>query len=145
MQALPALAEARLDAFGAAITEIQATVGDHFAPAQGGRFSSPVVASALERLGALGAACRGQSSWGPTGFVVAASAAEAAGWVATLTDLSAAGLRPQVVQANNQGVRWYAPDDNAAAIFEQPTSGDAVHGKALHPAHVHAEQERQPL
>ena len=36
MQALPALAECDLNGFGAAITQVQAIVGDHFAPAQGG-------------------------------------------------------------------------------------------------------------
>lgn len=68
MQMLPALAESDLSAFGAAITELQQRVGDHFAPAQGGRFTSPSVSEALQWLGANGAAGLGQSSWGPTGF-----------------------------------------------------------------------------
>ena len=41
MQALPALAEDDLETFGAAVTEVQAIAGDHFAPAQGARFTSP--------------------------------------------------------------------------------------------------------
>lgn len=71
MQALPALAEADLPGFGAAITAIQEIVGDHFAPAQGGRFTSPRVAAALAWLWAEGAVGLGQSSWGPTGFAFA--------------------------------------------------------------------------
>ncbi len=145
MRALPALAEARLDAFGSAITEIQATVGDHFAPAQGGRFSSPLVAAALERLGTLGAACRGQSSWGPTGFVVATNATQAGVWADHLADLQADGLRPCIVRANNQGVRWYQTDADKHNDHPEETRGDAAHGKTVHPAHVHAEQERQSL
>lgn len=108
MQALPALAEARLEPFGRAITELQATVGDHFAPAQGGRFSSPVVAAALERLGRAGATCRGQSSWGPTGFAVAADAATAIAWVECLRDLQSDGLRTDIVEASNRGMQWHA-------------------------------------
>ena len=52
-------------------------VGDYFAPAQGGRFSSPQVAAALGQLERHGGHGVGQSSWGPTGFAFAASADEA--------------------------------------------------------------------
>src|SRR6266581_3134680 len=65
---LPGLAESDFGRFAAAISEIQAAVGDHFAPVQGGRFASPRVARWLEWFGRHGAVCRGQSSWGPTGF-----------------------------------------------------------------------------
>jgi beta-ribofuranosylaminobenzene 5'-phosphate synthase len=68
MQALPALAESDLPGFGAVITDLQKSVGDHFAPVQGGRFTSPEVGAALDWLGGQGAAGLGQSSWGPTGF-----------------------------------------------------------------------------
>jgi beta-RFAP synthase len=77
MQALPAVAEADLDAFGHAVTEIQRRVGDYFAAAHGGRFTSPDVAVALDLLASNGVAGYGQSSWGPTGFAFAASRAEA--------------------------------------------------------------------
>ncbi|MEJ2058904.1 MAG: GHMP kinase [Gammaproteobacteria bacterium] len=68
MQVLPALAEADLDGFGAGVSEIQARVGDYFAPAQGGCFTSPEVADAIHWLSEEGAVGLGQSSWGPTGF-----------------------------------------------------------------------------
>lgn len=78
MKALPALAECDLAGFGSAITEMQARLGDYFAPLQGGsRFSSPDVAAALELLEHQGAVGIGQSSWGPTGFAFAPSAEEA--------------------------------------------------------------------
>lgn len=70
MQAMPALAERDVRGFGSAITVIQEIVGDHFAPAQGGRFASPRVSRALSWLTAQGAAGVGQSSWGPTGFAL---------------------------------------------------------------------------
>lgn len=70
MQAMPALVEADLNAFGASIQELQAHVGDYFAPAQGGRYASKRVGLVLEYLKEAGVSCFGQSSWGPTGFAV---------------------------------------------------------------------------
>ena len=70
MQAMPALAEQDLAAFGHSIQELQTHVGDYFSPAQGGRYASPLVANVLQCLQQMGVACFGQSSWGPTGFAV---------------------------------------------------------------------------
>lgn len=77
MRGLPAVAENELDVFGSVITELQRSVGDHFAPAQGGRFTSPEVQSAVEFLAGQGAVGVGQSSWGPTGFCMVATPASA--------------------------------------------------------------------
>lgn len=77
MQALPALAEQDLQTFGAAIRELQARTGDHFASVQGGRYASPRVATVLNWLDEQGVACLGQSSWGPTGFAVFADETQA--------------------------------------------------------------------
>jgi beta-ribofuranosylaminobenzene 5'-phosphate synthase len=78
MQALPALVEADLVTFAAAITEMQRLLGAYFAPLQGGKpFTSPHVAAALELLQREGALGVGQSSWGPTGFTFARSREEA--------------------------------------------------------------------
>ena len=78
MKVLPALAERDIASFGSGVKEIQARLGDYFAPVQGGRrFSSPDVAAALALLDDEGAFGIGQSSWGPTGFAFAPSAQEA--------------------------------------------------------------------
>ena len=77
MQALPALAEHDLETFGAAIRELQERTGDYFAPAQSGRYASPLVTKVLQWLNDHGVACFGQSSWGPTGFAIFANEAEA--------------------------------------------------------------------
>lgn len=77
MKALPALAEKEIESFGSVITELQRSVGDHFAPAQGGRFTSHDVGKVMELLQALGAVAIGQSSWGPTGFCMVDSASKA--------------------------------------------------------------------
>ena len=77
MRALPSLAECDIAGFGGAITQMQRIMGDYFAPAQGGRFLSPRVTEALAWLESNGAEGVGQSSWGPTGFALLGSAAEA--------------------------------------------------------------------
>ncbi len=74
---LPGLAEASMAEFGPAITEVQRIVGDHFAPAQGGRFASSRVAEVLAWLEGRGVLCVGQSSWGPTGFAMLESDSQA--------------------------------------------------------------------
>ncbi len=74
---LPGLAEASMLEFGPAITEVQRIVGDHFAPAQGGRFASSRVAEVLAWLEGRGVHCVGQSSWGPTGFAMVESESQA--------------------------------------------------------------------
>lgn len=68
MQVLPAISEKDCARFGDAITRIQNIVGDYFADAQGGRYTSPYLKHILESMGNAGATGMGQSSWGPTGF-----------------------------------------------------------------------------
>jgi beta-ribofuranosylaminobenzene 5'-phosphate synthase len=70
MRLMPALVEEDFGSFSSAIGEIQRSVGDYFAAAQGGRFASAAVARALGWLEAKGIDGLGQTSWGPTGFAV---------------------------------------------------------------------------
>ena len=105
MQVMPAAVTAEPEAFGAGITAIQRLVGDHFAPHQGGRYASPVVAAALARVAELGIAGYGQSSWGPTGFALVPGEAEARALVADL-EARAGGegrLRFVVARGRNTG------------------------------------------
>jgi len=104
MQMLPALADGDLEGFGAAVTLVQNECGDHFAPAQGGRFASPRIRRALEWLDAQGIICRGQSSWGPTGFAVLPDAAAGAAIAAALRERFAAdGVRVDITRGRNRG------------------------------------------
>lgn len=68
MQGLPAVAENDIVKFGEVISELQRSVGEHFAAAQGGVFTSPEVAVAMDWFARQGAVAIGQTSWGPTGF-----------------------------------------------------------------------------
>ena len=65
MQLLPALAEADLAGFGAALGEVQRITGGWFAPVQGGVFAPGETGELVEQLRAWGAVGVGQSSWGP--------------------------------------------------------------------------------
>jgi beta-RFAP synthase len=112
MGALPALAEADLPGFGAAIGRMQDILGDYFAPAQGGRCASPAVGAALAQLTAAGAVGIGQSSWGPTGFAFAADAGHAEALAAHLrADPASAGLDIRVCAALNRGARISIDDE----------------------------------
>jgi len=116
MQALPAAAEADFAAFGAAVTAIQAIVGDYFAPAQGGRrFTSAAVESLLARLAEAGATGVGQTSWGPTGFAFAPNDAEARRLESLARGAAeASGLSLAVVAGSDRGARIDAVYANIA-------------------------------
>lgn len=102
MAFLPGVARADLSLAGPAIGHIQRKVGDHFAPAQGGRFTSPDVTAALAALEAEGIAGVGQSSWGPTGFALV-DGAERAKKVADLLRRKWPALTIMVVTGRNVG------------------------------------------
>ncbi len=105
MCALPALVEGDLAGFGAAVGELQRSTGDHFAPAQGGRFASPAVSAVLQWLEDKAIPGIGQSSWGPTGFAILESEAAA---VQLLREAEqhwprTSGLRFDIVRGRNHG------------------------------------------
>lgn len=65
MALLPALADADLATFGAALTQIQAMTGRWFAPVQGGVFAPGPSEELVRCMAQWGASGVGQSSWGP--------------------------------------------------------------------------------
>jgi beta-ribofuranosylaminobenzene 5'-phosphate synthase len=103
MQALPALAERDISAFGAAVSRIQEIVGDYFAPEQGGRrYTSANVERLIARLRSEGATGVGQTSWGPTGFAFVESDAIAQRLVASVAK-EARGLSLSIHKGCNRG------------------------------------------
>jgi len=70
MAMLPALADCDIEAFGAALTEVQEINGRWFSRAQGGPFAPGASALLVRRLREWGAAGVGQSSWGPAVYAV---------------------------------------------------------------------------
>jgi beta-RFAP synthase len=105
MGVMPGLVERDLPAFGAAITTIQTLVGTHFAPAQGGIFTSKRVAALANSLAEAGAVGIGQSSWGPTGFAFAPSLARAEEMVDAVRHSVPDGMEITIVQGRNAGAR----------------------------------------
>lgn len=112
MVALPALVEADVDYFAAAIGEMQRLLGDHYADAQGGRYTSSTVAEVMDWLETRGLRGLGQSSWGPTGFAILGSPEEADQVISEARALF--GDRPALafdcVRGSNAGARieWLA-------------------------------------
>lgn len=113
MQLLPALVEKDLDQFGDATTKIQRLIGDHFAPAQGGRYTSDNVALVLEQALNLGHTGIAQSSWGPTGVVFVDNETTATSLISDLKNYTQSAL-----PAGNKLTFSIAQADKHGAIIE---------------------------
>nr|WP_159839399.1 beta-ribofuranosylaminobenzene 5'-phosphate synthase family protein [Burkholderia sp. 8Y] len=115
MRLLPAVAECEFDIFADAICDMQQTIGDYFAPAQGGVFASPAVARALQAVAAEQKAGIGQTSWGPVGFAFVAGAQQAERALATAQRAAQqASLSFSITTARNRGATWQAADSRAS-------------------------------
>jgi beta-ribofuranosylaminobenzene 5'-phosphate synthase len=104
MKLLPAIVEKNIIDFGQAMTQIQNIVGDSFAQAQYGRYSSSPATKCIKFMLENGVYGAGQSSWGPTvyGVVKSSGAQETQAKVQTFLDESVGG-EVFVAKANNRG------------------------------------------
>lgn len=106
LHALPALVEANFLDFCREVGHLQRRMGAYYAPAQGGRFASPAIGEILTGLENEGLTGLGQSSWGPTGFVLARSEAEGRVLLHRLEARAAGGeLRFDLARGRNRGAR----------------------------------------
>lgn len=104
LQAMPAVLERDLTAFGHAIQVLQQHTGDYFAPVQGGRYASKLVGEVLHYLQQAGIACFGQSSWGPTGFAIFENRSTAEQYAQQLKQkFTDPALSWKICKASNQG------------------------------------------
>lgn len=106
MRVMPGAALGDFAAFAAGLNRVQEVLGQHFAPAQAGSaWTSAAVGRLMLHLRGNEPLAIGQSSWGPTGFVIVPSAADAARLIATAR--SAGVLDPalelRIVGARGQG------------------------------------------
>ncbi|MDR6382594.1 beta-ribofuranosylaminobenzene 5'-phosphate synthase family protein [Paraburkholderia caribensis] len=110
MRVLPGMAQGDFDAFAAGVSEVQQSIGEYFAPVQGGVYSSPAVAAALQAIAANQTAGVGQSSWGPTGFAFVQSSrhADDALAAARAATREHPGIVCSVTRGRNCGARFYA-------------------------------------
>lgn len=108
MRLLPALEEGDLGAFGEAVTSVQRMVGDCFAPAQSGRFASPLSESIVRSMKELGAAGVGQSSWGPAVYGIVEGVGVAGDLAAEIERLfgDQEELEVTVSAASRKGAVW---------------------------------------
>ena len=70
MVILPSIVEKNFRDFACGIGTLQQIVGTHFAPIQGGVYSNPDIARIMKFVENKGFTGIGQSSWGPTGFIL---------------------------------------------------------------------------
>lgn len=98
MQLLPALVEENIDLFGAAITEIQALIGQHFAPVQGGQYACQPIATLLQHAQSLGFGGVAQSSWGPTACIFTDSQSQADRLITALREVMATDTSLQDIE-----------------------------------------------
>jgi beta-RFAP synthase len=108
MRVLPGVAAEDFAPFAAGINRVQQLLGEHFAPAQGGRaWTSASVGRFMQwvRSTAADQAAIGQSSWGPTGFAIVPSAAAAQRLIDGALSAGAldCGLVLRTVAARNSG------------------------------------------
>jgi beta-RFAP synthase len=104
MQALPALIERDYEQFSRAVYALQMATGTYFAPAQNGLFASEKVGNVLNFCYQNHFLCAGQSSWGPTGFVVLESQESALAMQLQLQkQFGQTGLRFEITRGKNTG------------------------------------------
>jgi beta-RFAP synthase len=110
MQLLPALVEADLPSFGAALTEVQRVTGAWFAPAQGGVFAPGPSEALVQRMAEWGAAGVGQSSWGPAVYGLVGDAEEARAMAARVSGLVGSGGQVFEGQFAGSGARVWGSE-----------------------------------
>lgn len=117
MRVLPGAASSEFAPFAAGINRVQQLLGNHFAPAQGGAYTSAAVGRIVQFIADAGRELRGadkslehgaaigQSSWGPTGFAILPSqvSAEAAVQALRAANLLEPGLTVSIVAGLNRG------------------------------------------
>ncbi len=121
MRVLPGAASAEFAPFAAGISHVQRVLGAHFAPAQGGNAYTSAAVGTLVRWMCEASrpdqgAATGQSSWGPTGFAIVPSQAQAEALVerARAAGVVDAALTLHIVAARNHGVVISEPTTNVA-------------------------------
>jgi beta-RFAP synthase len=118
MRILPGAAERDFAPFAQGLTEMQQIIGEYFAGAQGGVFASPDVECVLRAVAAERPAGLGQTSWGPTGFAILASARDADSALATARDAARAmpHIECTVVAGRNSGAAVRCADAHPQRI-----------------------------
>ena len=118
---LPSLIEKNFIDFSNGIGELQKIVGTHFSPIQGGVYSNPAIANIMSFVEKKGFNGIGQSSWGPTGFILTDSDTSAHKLVKDIkNNFLCKDLRIEIIQGRNNGSVFKKIDaDNQTSISKQ--------------------------
>ena len=101
---LPSLIEKNFDDFSMAIGKLQKIVGTHFSPIQGGVYSNPDIANIMNYVEKNGFMGIGQSSWGPTGFILTNSDTSAHKLVKNIrNNFLCKDLQIEIIKGRNEG------------------------------------------
>lgn len=107
MRVLPGAAGAEFGAFALGVSRVQQLLGEYFAPVQQGRaYTSAAVGRLMGWIGqSAPPAATGQSSWGPTGFAIVESQADAEALerAARAAGVVDPGLALHIVAPRNRG------------------------------------------
>ena len=101
---LPSLIEKNFDDFSMAIGKLQKIVGTHFSPIQGGVYFNPDIANIMNYVEKKGYMGIGQSSWGPTGFILTNSDTSAHKLVKNIrNNFLCKDLQIEIIKGRNEG------------------------------------------
>ena len=102
---VPAAAAADFPVFARSLYHYGRLSGEIFAARQGGPYNGPIIAALVDEIRSRGWQGVGQSSWGPTVFVIVPSDTDAAKLVADLTRRHGARMETTIAAPANQGAR----------------------------------------
>jgi beta-ribofuranosylaminobenzene 5'-phosphate synthase len=103
LELLPAVIEHDFETCGESLFQFGRLVGEYFAPVQGGTYSTPQIRSLVRYLRDQGVQGVGQTSWGPTAFVLCPNADVAGKLVADLQGKEWGDCEILVTTARNSG------------------------------------------
>ena len=107
MVILPSLIEKNFNDFSASIGKLQKIVGTHFSPIQGGVYSNPDIANIMNYVEQNGFMGVGQSSWGPTGFILTDSDTAAHKLTKDIRqNFLCKDLKIEIIKGRNQGYSY---------------------------------------
>jgi len=104
-QLVPGILEENYQRFAGALYEFGRRSGEYFAEIQGGPYASETISTVIETVYDSGVQATGQTSWGPSVFVVGQSWEHLQPAIANLKKRFGAECHIDITRADNQGVR----------------------------------------
>ncbi len=103
-QMVPGILEENYQRFAAAVSEFGRRSGEYFAEIQGGPYASEAINTVIETVQDSNVQAAGQTSWGPSVFVIGQSAEHLQPAIANLKKRFGSDCLIDITHADNQGV-----------------------------------------